>query len=321
MAVRAISRRRLAAQQAHHKDHRAAQHRNGQALAKGRQAQLQRRAAVAGVKQRGHLAQLGVHAGGHHQPARAAMGGRGALEGHVGAVAQRAHVFGGQGFGLLGHGDGFAREGRLIHLQLRNLDEPQVGRDLVARLQQHDVAGHQLSGGHGPAPCPPRSTVACAAASWRSAAMAWSARQACTKPMTALSTTMTRITSVSVTSPTSPDITAAPSSTSTMKSLNWSASRRHQGRSCDAASSIGAMGGAAAQGLVGMQARVGVDTMGLGDGLGGVQVRRGGWGHAAIGKRAARPRKDLRVALVRDLRPGFVELERGFWHLVEHLAL
>ena len=85
---------------------------------------------------------------------------------------------------------------------------------------------------------PLRSTVACAAASWRSAAMAWSARQACTKPMTALSTTMTRITSVSVTSPTSPEMTAAPSSTSTMKSLNWSASRRHQGRSCDAANSL-----------------------------------------------------------------------------------
>lgn len=67
---------------------------------------------------------------------------------------------------------------------------------------------------------PPRSTVACAAASWRSAAMTWSARQACTKPMTALSATMTRITSVSVTSPTRPEMTAAPSSTSTMKSLN-----------------------------------------------------------------------------------------------------
>ena len=36
----------------------------------------------------------------------------------------------------------------------------------------------------------------------------------------------------------------------------------------------------AAQGLVGMQACVGVDTMGLCNGFGGVQVRCGGWGHA-----------------------------------------
>ena len=69
---------------------------------------------------------------------------------------------------------------------------------------------------------PLRSTVACAAASWRSAAMAWSARQACIKPMSALSTTITRMTTVSVASPTSPETTAAPSSTSTMKSLNCS---------------------------------------------------------------------------------------------------
>ena len=141
--------RRLAAQHTHHKDHRAdAQHRDRQALAKGRQAQLQRRAAVAGVEQRGHLAQLGVHAGGHHQAACPAMRGRGALEGHVGAVAQRAHILGGQGLRLLGYGDGLAREGRFIHLQLRNLDQPQVGRNLVARLQQHDVARHQRRGGH-----------------------------------------------------------------------------------------------------------------------------------------------------------------------------
>ena len=36
----------------------------------------------------------------------------------------------------------------------------------------------------------------------------------------------------------------------------------------------------AALGLVGMQACVGVDTMGLCNGFGGVQVRCGGWGHA-----------------------------------------
>ena len=75
------------------------------------------------------------------------------------------------------------------------------------------------------------------------------------------------------------------------------------------------MGGAAALRLVGMQACVRVDAMGLGDGLGGVQVRRGGWGHAAIGETGRTPSRQC------DLRPGFVELERGFWHLVQHLAL
>ena len=31
-------------------------------------------------------------------------------------------------------------------LQLRRLDQPQIGRHHVAGLQQHDVAGHQLGG-------------------------------------------------------------------------------------------------------------------------------------------------------------------------------
>ena len=76
------------------------------------------------------------------------MGGCGALESHVDAVAQGTGVLSGQGVGLLGHGDRFAREGRFVHLQLRDLDQAQVGRNLVARLQQHDVAGYQHAGGH-----------------------------------------------------------------------------------------------------------------------------------------------------------------------------
>ncbi len=72
--------------------------------------------------------------------------------------------------------------------------------------------------------CPERSTVARAAASCCSAASARSARQACTKPITALSNTITRIASVSTSSPITPETTAAPSSTRIMKSLNWSSS-------------------------------------------------------------------------------------------------
>jgi len=85
---------------------------------------------------------------------------------------------------------------------------------------------------------PPRSTCACAAASWRSAAIAWSARRAWLKPITAFSSTMTTITRVSMRSPTSPDTMAAASSTRIMKSLNWSSSSAHQGRSVCVASSL-----------------------------------------------------------------------------------
>jgi len=38
----------------------------------------------------------------------------------------------------------FAREGGLVDLQVHGLEQPSIGRDTVARLQQHDVAGHQL---------------------------------------------------------------------------------------------------------------------------------------------------------------------------------
>ena len=67
---------------------------------------------------------------------------------------------------------------------------------------------------------PSRSTCVRDAASWRRAAMAWSARLAWVKPMAALSTTMAMMTSVSVTSPRMPDTTAAASRMMIMKSLN-----------------------------------------------------------------------------------------------------
>ena len=79
---------------------------------------------------------------------RAAVGHRGALEAQVDAVAQRQLVAD-QGFGAFLDGDRFARQRRLIDLELRRLQQPQVGRNLVARLQQHDVARHQVGGGHG----------------------------------------------------------------------------------------------------------------------------------------------------------------------------
>ena len=44
---------------------------------------------------------------------------------------------------LFVHGDRFASEGRLIDLELGNLQQAQVGRDLVAGFQQHNVSRHK----------------------------------------------------------------------------------------------------------------------------------------------------------------------------------
>ena len=51
---------------------------------------------------------------------------------------------------MLGHRDGLAGQRRFVHLQLRDLDQPQVGGNLVAGLEQHDVARDQLLGRHLP---------------------------------------------------------------------------------------------------------------------------------------------------------------------------
>ena len=45
--------------------------------------------------------------------------------------------------GVLVHRDGFAGQRRFVYLELGDFDQPQVGRHLVARLQQHDVTRYQ----------------------------------------------------------------------------------------------------------------------------------------------------------------------------------
>ena len=47
--------------------------------------------------------------------------------------------------GVLLHRHGFARERRFVHLQIDRLDQPSVGRHLVARMQQNQVAWHELA--------------------------------------------------------------------------------------------------------------------------------------------------------------------------------
>jgi hypothetical protein len=75
------------------------------------------------------------------------MGSRGALEGHVEPVAQRMHRAH-QYASVFIHRDRLAREGRFIHLELRDLDEPKIGGHLVASLQQHNVTRHEHVGWH-----------------------------------------------------------------------------------------------------------------------------------------------------------------------------
>ena len=70
--------------------------------------------------------------------------------------------------------------------------------------------------------CPLQRTTAVGAAIWRNAAIARSARYSWTVPITALRPTITRMTTVSITSPTTPEITAATIKTAIITSANWS---------------------------------------------------------------------------------------------------
>ena len=135
---------RLAAQHSHRKDDRAdCQYGQRHPLAKRGEAQLQRCAAVSVLlQQSGHLAQFSGHAGRHDQSAAASVRGCGSLEGHVEPVPQRMHRAR-EYSGLLGYRDRFTGKSRFIDSQLCDVDQPQVGRHLVASLQQHDVARHQ----------------------------------------------------------------------------------------------------------------------------------------------------------------------------------
>ena len=141
--------RGFAAQHAQAKNERTnAQHHPGQTLTKGGQSLLQGCGAVFAVQQPGNFAQLGVHARGHHQAASPPMGGGGAFKGHVDPIPQSAGARVGQCGGLFGHRDGFAGQGRFIDLELGDVEQAQISRNLVASFQQHNVAGDQGACSH-----------------------------------------------------------------------------------------------------------------------------------------------------------------------------
>ena len=108
------------------------------------QALLQRRTGFAPcAEQRRNLAQFGLHAACDHHAARAAINGDGALVDHIAAVAQRRlGVI--QGTDVLFRRHRLARQRRFLHSEHGAFNQPQIGRDQAAGLDQHDVTRHQL---------------------------------------------------------------------------------------------------------------------------------------------------------------------------------
>ncbi len=140
-------RQGLPAQQAGDEHDRAdAECRERQALAEVRQAPLQRGLALGGgLEELGDAAQFRGHAGCRGDSAPATVGDHGALVGHVGAIAESG-VAGGDGRDLLVHRERLAGERGLLDLQAHRFDQAQVRRHDVARLEEHEIAGHQFAG-------------------------------------------------------------------------------------------------------------------------------------------------------------------------------
>ncbi len=109
---------------------------------------LERRDLVAGAGQQvGDVAHLGVLAGSGHEHAAATDRYRRAGEDHVAPVAER-HVLAFDDVAVFADRLALAGERALDHAKSGGLDKPPVGRDAVARLEQHHVAGHEVLGAH-----------------------------------------------------------------------------------------------------------------------------------------------------------------------------
>ena len=144
----------VAPQEAGDDDHGAeGQHDHDQGMAELGELPLQGSVPGAGLVDQGaDLAHLGPRAGGRDDQPAAAVGDRRAHEGHVGAVAERRDGVGDR-VGALGHGEGFARQRRLLDQQSRGLGHPAVGGHPRPGREDDDVPGHQLGRGD-LAPCP-----------------------------------------------------------------------------------------------------------------------------------------------------------------------
>ncbi len=118
---------------------------DAQDLAGAIQLALQRRGLVGRLFQQSRDApHFGLHPGRRHNRLAVPVGGRGAAEQHVVAVAQcdvaldRPRV--------LGHRQAFAGQRRLGRLQRRRFDQPCVGRDRVAFRDENEIPGHEIRG-------------------------------------------------------------------------------------------------------------------------------------------------------------------------------
>ena len=120
-----------------------AEHDHAQPLAGAVELLLQRRRLrLRRFEEPGDAPHLRVHAGRHHHRAPAPVGRDRAGEQHVVAVADPGIAVDRRG--LLRHRHALAGERRLVGPQVRRLDQAGIRRDLVAGLDQHDVAGHDL---------------------------------------------------------------------------------------------------------------------------------------------------------------------------------
>ncbi len=98
-----------------------------------------------GVEHRGDAPELGLHARRDHEPAPASGHDTGSLEQQVAALGHPGLRIVDRRRGLRDHG-GLAGQHGFVRLQLGDLVEPQVRGNGVARLDEHDVARHQLGG-------------------------------------------------------------------------------------------------------------------------------------------------------------------------------
>ena len=90
---------------------------------------------------------LGVHAGGGHDPLATPIGHARRGKGHIHPVAD-ARLTPGHERGVLFGGHRFPGEGALLHLEVDRLEKAQVGGDHPPGLEQHNVARHEGGGGH-----------------------------------------------------------------------------------------------------------------------------------------------------------------------------
>ena len=100
--------------------------------------------AFRGGKQIGDFADLGVHAGAGDDGATGALGDGGAVEHHVGAVAQRLRLA--KRIRFFAHGDAFAGQARFRHAQGRGGEQARVGRDGIAFAEHDHIPRHHVGG-------------------------------------------------------------------------------------------------------------------------------------------------------------------------------